>query len=168
MRVAYQDDSERSDGLKYFWNEHIPHIVYRNPDIQIYSNTHQSSPGINVIFDDGRDVHLPCGDKTTDSILDQFVLLAAANEVELERRAAAGAATEGPKGLKFKCICQIRGQCPCSERVLVPKALFKPIYQEPGLKTPWADVVDEESLPEGTNTLFRPKDWYLNDPVEKY
>ena len=69
-----------------------------------------------------------------------------------------------------KCICEIRGQCPCPKFVDLPMSVYnRPI--EGGPRHMLAPSVDMNEFPEGTTQIFSPvhkKHFMTHDQKKKY
>ena len=173
VNVVYSE-AQSSETVKYFWNEYSPHLVFRNPNKQIFSTARERGPtGIKVCFESGRHVFLD-GDedyvnpKPISQLVAEFVKVAGCNEVEYRERVAPDSETSWTTP-GARCVCDIRGQCPCPRMVDLPHVAYhKPI--EHGPRDTFGRVYDFQSMPEGTTQIFVPKNSYfmIHDKPKKY
>ena len=173
VNVVYSEDKS-SETVKYFWNEYSPHLVYRNPEKQIFkTQSERGATGIKICFESGRHVFLD-GDKDfvkpkpITQLVSEFVKIAGCNELEYKERVAPDDKCSWSTR-DAKCVCEIRGQCPCSRMVALPKPIYhKPI--EHGPRDGFGRVFDLEAMPEGTTQIFAPNTKYfmIHDQQKKY
>lgn len=126
-----------------------------------------------MCFEDGRVVFLD-GDKDCvnpkpiTQLVKQFMKIAGCNDVEYRDKVAPpNTASWGMEGVR--CVCQIRGQCPCSKMIDLPTSVYyRPI--ENGPRDHFGRVVDLSELPEGTSQICCPNSKYfmLHDKQQVY
>ena len=174
VNVVYSNQYS-SETVKYFWNELSPHLVYRNQNKQIFKTTIGNGPtGIKVCFENGRVVFLD-GDenfvkpKPITQLVEEFMKIAGCSDLEYQERIT----PENKRSWSIpeaKCICEIRGQCPCPKYVDLPMSVYASSI-EGGPRHRMAPVVDMNEFPEGTTQIFSPavkKHYMTHNMPKKY
>ena len=157
--IIFSETQKTSETTRYFWNEYSPHLVYRNPEIQILKTTPRfATPSIRVVFEHRDPVLIPgCinqdSAKPITTLVSQFMEIAGANEMELERKIK-GERSWG--GEDVECICDVRGQCPCPKKVKLPENIYTR-NADHGPRDSFGRVVSEDKLPPEVSTwMFSP------------
>lgn len=174
INVVYSNQRS-SETVKYFWNEYSPHLVYRNPEKQIFKTTIGNGPtGIKVCFETGQMVFLD-GDKDfvnpkpITQLVEEFMKIAGCNDLEYSERVSP-ATTKSWTMPKVECICQIRGQCPCPKMINIPASIYHRAIEN-GPRDRFGRVVDLNEMPEGTTQICSPanrKYYMTHDKPTKY
>jgi len=113
----------------YFW--HVPHIQYKNPNVQIVRMLEMTpTPFIRCWLDDGKDVLFDCDSKSKDDILEQLIKTLGKTKERLALEASLNISQQSEDnpaifgfGRKRYCLCEVPGQVPCPGVVPLPKRM---------------------------------------------
>jgi small subunit ribosomal protein S25 len=111
----------------YFW--HIPHIQYKNPNVQIVRFLEMTpNPFIRIWFDDGNDILFDCDSQSKDDILKRLIKVVGKSKERLELEAKLNVSqlsVDNPAIFGWMrsrwCMCEIPGQVPCPGVISLPK-----------------------------------------------
>ena len=165
VNVVYSNH-HASETVKFFWNEYSPHLIFRNPETQIYKSTIGNGPtGIKIYFDNLEEPVLLDGDldfkepKPITQLVEEFIKVAGCNELEYEERTSAENTNSWSTPDK-SCICKVRGQCPCSRKINLPRCVYGLVKKTgSGPVDRFNRTIDLDSTtPEGTNMICSPMD----------
>jgi len=124
-------------GLREFYFWHVPHIQYKNPNVQIVRFTDFTpSPFIRCWLEDGKDVIFDCDAQDKDAILDRLIKVLGKSKERLEMeyklnvtlQSADNPALFGWERDRF-CICEVPGHVPCPGVCEIPVPLKGKYYQ---------------------------------------
>ncbi|KAI1278762.1 putative 28S ribosomal protein S25, mitochondrial [Halotydeus destructor] len=127
--------SDPHDGLREFFFWEIPHIQYKNPNVQIVRFLEMTPlPFIRCWLDDGKDVMFDCDSKDRSSILQHLTRTLgktkAFQEMEtmLKKQGAIGdEKQDNPAMFGFNrkrfCMCEVPDQVPCPGLIDLPLAM---------------------------------------------
>lgn len=112
----------------YFWE--VPHIQYKNPNVQIVRFVdHSPLPFIRCWLNDGSDVLFDCDSKDRSSILNQLTKILGKSEkrLQLEKTLSEGQAklaAASPAIFDYNrprlCMCEVPDQVPCPGLIQLP------------------------------------------------